>query len=339
MLLLLRMLPVLCLFLYMISCDNSSEPTSTTLRIDDVWIGDIIDTDEDGYISDANVYFNLITNTNNLDVFVELGIRETTDNPDEVFELCFRSAALTLVNNDNNLWYIPIHTIDYQIEQRNYDFLLQVYQSNNPDNLADEVSPAMDNDIYNISLEPDTTDLYKEWISYIDDDIVESGFSYYPRFPVGAYYTSLAEKFEKPLQANYFKLLEIRVNIPNVYSDSPNIGIGLMDDNDNEPNENIGSNMISGATSGWNQIEWEHDLTDYDVFYLSIAPTTDWSVGLDTNSVTRNGYGRWYSSGNPPQAFWREWDNNIAFEIYVGYSVVSGFARLNPEAKLCRRKY
>jgi hypothetical protein len=231
-----------------------------------------------------------------------------------------------------------MHDIDYQVGQRNYDFLLQVYRMSNPDKIAHEVSPIMDSDLYNISLESDSTDLYEEWISYIDDDMVESSFTYYPRFPVGAYYTGLAEKFEKPTYAGYFQLQEVRVHFPAIYADSPDIGIGLMDDNDGEPNNHLSSNTISSAVQGWNQIDWTYNLTDQETFYISLAPGLDYAVGLDTNSVSRNGFGHWYSSGNPPSSFWREWDSNIAIEIYVGYSIMSGFAKLNAGAKLCRRR-
>jgi len=53
------------------------------------------------------------------------------------------------------------------------------------------------------------------------------------------------------------------------------------------------------------------------------------AVGLDTNSVNRNGYGLWTTSGNPPSAYWRKWEKNIAIEIFVGYSMVSGLSKLN----------
>ena len=148
----------------------------------------------------------------------------------------------------------------------------------------------------------------------------------------------MAEKFEKPAYVRYFKLQEVKVHFPAIYADSPDISMGLLDDNSDEPGNYLSTNTISSAVQGWNQINWNYNLTDHETFYLSVAPSLDYAVGLDTNSVQRNGMGRWYSSGNPPNSYWRELGNNIAIEIYVGYSVASGFGKLNPEAKLCRKR-
>jgi len=78
------------------------------------------------------------------------------------------------------------------------------------------------------------------------------------------------------------------------------------------------------------------------VFYLSLAPSLNYAVSMDTNSVNRNGYGLWTTSGNPPSSYWRKWEKNIAIEIFVGYSVVNGLSKLNlpsTSRKVFRRGY
>jgi hypothetical protein len=334
---------VLVVTLWIISCENPSESVTVTTKvnIDDVWFDDFIDTDTDGYYSDANLYFNVTSNTNNVKVFINLGIRKSTDDPDELYNLCFESEDLTLNNESDNIWYVPVHNLNYQLEQANYDFLVRVYKSENSENFADEVSPSEDPDLFNIALESDTTDLYTEWITSIDDDILESHFTYYPRVPLGGSYVSLAQKFEKPVQAGYFKLLEARLHIPYIYSSPANIGLSIRDDNENEPNETLASYLLSTSSTGWNQFTWGYDLTDNDIFYISVAPSINYAVSLDTNSVERNGYGLWYSTGNPPSSYWRKWDDNIAIEVFIGYSMVNSLAKLYPKsssAKMCRRR-
>jgi hypothetical protein len=325
-----------------ISCETPSESVTTNININEVWFAELIDTDSDGYYSDANLYFNLKTNANNTKVFVNLGIRKSSDDPSDLYELCFESEDLTLNKDGDNIWYIPVRNINYHLEQNNYDFLLRVYKSENPESIADEISPSEDTDLYNIALESDSTDLNTKWITYIDDDLFESNFTYYPRVPVGASYVSLAEKFEKPAQSGYFKLLEVRIHLPYIYSGSTDIGLSIRDDNDNEPNEIIGSYLFSTSTTGWNQIKWEYDLTEHDVFYISLAPSVNYAVSLDTNSVNQNGYGLWYVASNPPSYSWKELDNNIAVEIFVGYSLVNNLSKLNQSSsstKMCRHRY
>jgi hypothetical protein len=327
------------LVICILSCDNPSESITTTVKIDDVWLDDFIDTDNDGYFSDANLYFNLKTNKSNTDVFVQLGIRQSSNDPADLYDLCFESEDLTLDSDDDNIWYIPVHTINYQLEQKNYDFLLRLYKSGNPENIADEISPSDDSDVYNVALESDTTDLYKEWLTNIDDALFESYFTYNPRVPIGASYVSLAEKFKKPAQSGYFKLLEARIHLPYIYSGSANMSLSIRDDIDDHPNEILESYLFITSNSGWNQISWEFDLTEHDVFYISTAPSVNYAVSLDTNSVVRNGYGLWRTSGNPPSSYWREMNNNLGIEIYVGYSIVNGVSKINSSAKLCRKRY
>jgi len=334
-----RIILLLVLLIWVIGCDNPSESITTTVRIDDVWIDDFVDTDNDGFYSDANLYFNIRTNTNDLDVFVQLGIRENSDNPDDLYDLCFESTDLSLDKDKDNIWFIPLRNIDYHLQQNNYDFLLHLYKSENPQSIADEITPSDDDDFDNIALESDSTDLVKQWISYIDDDIIESYFTYYPRIPTGASYVSLAEKFEKPTQAGYLKLFDVRIYVPTIYNNPTTIGMSIRSNNNDEPDEILGSYLLETETTGWNQFTWEYDLTEHNVFYITVGPSVHYAVGLDTNSVNRNGYGLWTTSANPPTSYWNEWNSNIAIEVFVGYSLINGLAKLNPAAKLCRRRY
>ena len=118
--------------------------------------------------------------------------------------------------------------------------------------------------------------------------------------------------------------------------------MSIREDSDNEPNEILSSYILSTSTAGWNQIQWEYDLTEHDVFYLSLAPSVNYAVSLDTNSVNRNGYGLWTTSGNPPSSYWQKWESNIAIEIFVGYSEVNSLSKINltsSSAKMCRRRF
>ena len=74
-----------------ISCETPSESVTTQIKINEVWFDEFIDTDNDGYYSDANLYFNLSSNTNNINVFVNLGIRISSDDPGDLYDLCFES--------------------------------------------------------------------------------------------------------------------------------------------------------------------------------------------------------------------------------------------------------
>jgi len=115
-------------------------------------------------------------------------------------------------------------------------------------------------------------------------------------------------------------LKKVRIHIPQVDNFPTQIPITIYDDENNWPNNAL--HMFTGnniSSSGWNTYDLEYDLTNHDVFYLTVPPSQIYAISIDDNSTVLNGY--WYESvsSNPPREGWVKRDLNYAIEVYLEY--------------------
>jgi hypothetical protein len=237
------------------------------------------------------------------------------------FTPCFTSIYLEVKGDtEDNVWYIPINAIDYAISEGGYDFIVQVFLKSNPDEIMDESSPSTDLDLSDLPLEPSSTDLLSSWISYIDDGTFEGYHTYYPSRPLRMYYTALAERFDKPAEITTCLLKKVRVHLAHIYTNPTTINVVLSDDQNDEPNSSLMSESFDISSTGWNVFDFDYDLTDHDIFYISVGTSINYAVSIDTNSTILNGYAHWYAMTTPPLNYWNTQERNYGIEAFIEYS-------------------
>lgn len=317
---------VICLICINHSCDKSNEQQGTpNVTIKSIWISDKVDDDDDGYSSYARLNFDLDTDFDESDVTVKLGVRDHSTNATQTYDVYFESAFFTIVGaTSEDAVYIDIGSPNDELSKGRYDFLLQVFESSDPTEVIAEASPetyaVLSDNQFERSSEEEV--LVEEWISYIDDGILESYFTYYPRYPTGSIVHSLTEKFNQPSNAVSCTIKKVRIHFPNIYTNPIQVSFTIQDDESDEPKNTLfTSDSYTLQSTGWNVFDIEYTITDYPVFYISVPTSLNYAVGVDNNSATSNGYQYYYVSSNPPQEGWRQVDYNYGIEVFVEYYV------------------
>jgi hypothetical protein len=84
----------LVLFCLAWQCKQSTQSTKTNVTIDDIWLSDYVDNDEDGYWSNADINIALSTNKSSTEIFVEYSTNEAMNKS--------KSESRILLNKSNH---------------------------------------------------------------------------------------------------------------------------------------------------------------------------------------------------------------------------------------------
>ena len=153
---------IVCIsILFQLNCKKIVEPISDEIpakvEIEDVWLSDMIDHDNDGYYSDGRLYFDLGTNKIiGVQSFVWLGYKCSDYVDSNTYHKCFVTVDLTVKKNKDNIWYILISKFSDNLPHDNYDLMLVAKLSSAPEEYEDK--EFNDEDIRNIPLEPPIED-------------------------------------------------------------------------------------------------------------------------------------------------------------------------------------
>jgi hypothetical protein len=305
----------------LLTCTQSTESGGTEVSVSDIWLDDLLDNDNDYYYCDGTFNFSLTSNKADVSVVIEIGIRPASTNPNDPYQICFESTALSIGSTKSGQWYLHLHDMDATITQGYYDFQLKVYLNSQGGEPLTTVSPTNFTEMGHVPLEPASADPVEGWVSWLDDEVFESSFTYYPRYPTGATYTTLAEQFVKPLAANELTVENIRVYIPTLYTASPWMSLSIYSDQSNQPNTVLYETNFILYTIGWNEFPISRDLSANDVFYIGVSTSINYAVGVDSSSTALHGYALRYATGNPPTYTWYQQQRNFGIEIYVSYTV------------------
>jgi hypothetical protein len=301
-----------------VSVGSEDDPTVT---IKNIWFSNYIDKDNDGYSSYARLNLDLDTNTDDFSIIVKISVRPHSNISSDPYDIYFQSAPFTINGETTgDAVYTDIGGSNAELTEGHYDFLVQVYSASDLSEIMAEVSAATHIDINAIKFENSYQDLTEMWLSYIDDGIFESLYKIPERPPLGVSYSRLTEKFERPQNAGICILKKVRVHIPVIDNIPGQIIFTIYNNEDNVPGEALYTSMsYSVSSNGWNTFDLEYDLTGYDVFYISIPPSSNYGVSIDNNSAVLNGYWYEYVTSNPPREGWVKQEQNYAIEVLLAY--------------------
>ena len=162
--LLYRWLPVFLPLIacFMLQCQKTQDPEpNPTLSIKDVWISDIQDADQDGFVSSYHLNFDLDVSNGSMNVFVWLGfqVHDDADTAQSYYPY-FESVNFTVEGTgESDAQYIEIGPSNIELPQGAYDFLLIVFDGSEEDKRLAEVSDSDDDDMLNIPIESSATDI------------------------------------------------------------------------------------------------------------------------------------------------------------------------------------
>jgi hypothetical protein len=153
-------LPLIACF--MLQCQKTQDPEpNPTLSIKDVWISDIQDADQDGFVSSYHLNFDLDVSNGSMNVFVWLGfqVHDDADTAQSYYPY-FESANFTVQGTgESDAQYIEIGPSNIELPQGAYDFLFIVFDGSEEDKRLAEVSESDDDDMMNIPIESGATDI------------------------------------------------------------------------------------------------------------------------------------------------------------------------------------
>jgi hypothetical protein len=277
-------------------CSSPTKPSSektSRLVITNVWISDAVDLDEDGYCSNLYLNFDLDVANGSKEVFIKLGYK-TTGDESQTYTLCFESVRFTVSGvTDEDAKYIELNDLESELPSGEYDFLLQVFDTAEPDQVIAEATPGAFNQLASIKLETMNEDqqLMAAWLSWNDGTFESS--RYFPppdtggRIPVGAYTTilGLATRFERPDDVSSCMIKKIRVHIQTIRT-AAQLTFSLYDEGNELPDEIIYKHGSSiNLVEGWNEIELDYDITMHPVFYVFIAASSAYDLSVDTSGI------------------------------------------------------
>ena len=309
-------------FFYQCSTKASVDPgDDPTVIITDIWFSNFIDNDNDGFSSSARLNFDLDTNVDDFSVVVKIGIRHHSDVASDLYVTYLQSKAFTISGETtSDAVSFEIGGSNSELDEGNYDILIQVYAESDLLEVIAQGSPTTYSELDNVKFEYSSQDVTGVWISYIDDGIFESSYIIPARPPLGVSYGRLTEKFEKPANAGSYVLKKVRVHVPQINNPPGQLTISIYGGDDNEPGELLHTtNTINISTTGWNTYDLEYDLTNHDVFYISVPPSQNYAISIDNNSAILNGYVYESVSSNPPREGWVKENLNYAIEVFLEY--------------------
>lgn len=313
------------LFLTSFYMSCSEKPTETedeqNVWVTSIFFSDQVDTDNDGYLSFARLNFDLDTDAQTLNVIVKVGIRVHSSVANPSYDLYFQSLPFDIHGETAaDAMYIVIGGENGELEEGNYDFLFQVFDTDDQPRVVAEASSTSHSNLTNIKFERSSQELSPKWISNIDDGIFEGSYIIPQRPPLGLSVNALAEKFEISSATAAPAIKKIRIHIPVVINPPQQITFSVYSDNDNKPfNKLFTSNSYNISNTGWNVFDLEYDLAGHPVFYISVPPGSQYAVSTDNNSESLNGYRYEYVSSNPPREGWVAENINYAIDVYIDY--------------------
>ena len=176
-----KILPILFLFLFSYcttTVDNNDDDDQINISIIDAWFDDIQDYDQDGYVSSAALYFDIESNKS-IELVVLVGIRPADPGNTTSYSEYFTSAKFEVSGMVSK--FVPIGDTYGELPAGAYDFLLQVFQADDLDQVIVEVSAANLTSLRNILFEQRQNDpafvLQLKNTVFTDITLSISGFS------------------------------------------------------------------------------------------------------------------------------------------------------------------
>jgi hypothetical protein len=321
-------------------CSSPTKPSNdktSQLIIENIWVSDAVDNDEDGYYSNLYLNFDLDVANGSKEVFVKLGYK-TTNAGTQDFVLCFESVSFTVSGvTSEDAKYIELNDLDTELANGQYDFLLQVFEKTNPDQAIAEAAPQSFTPLASIKLETQEEDQKSitTWLSWHDGSFEAS--RYFPppdtggRVPLGYYTTmlGLATRFDRPANVSSCIIKKIRLHIQTIRT-AAQLMFSLYDEENELPDAIIYEHGSSiDLVEGWNEIDLDYDVTLYDHFYVYITASSAYDLSLDTsgNLPSKVNYSYQYTYQTVPDPdlmhtySWPEFTGgNHAIDIMVEYT-------------------
>jgi hypothetical protein len=306
-------------------CSSPTEEKEVTVMISEVWFSDTVDNDNDGYNSYARLNFDVDVSEGVMTLFVKLGLRLTDPSNVAPFTLYLESTDFSITGSGpDDAVYISIGLPNEELPHGNYDFLLQVFSSANPNMVMDEVSSVSEAGLRNIALETSSEDIniLTEWLSRTDGSF-ESGACYFGASDIlsTAWY---AVSFDQPVGAQSCVVKKIRINI---FSD-PSYGKlrvwGLLQSLTVPNNLEVYSPSTSVyLNNGSNVFDVNIDATLYDPFYVGYLQTQADKPQLSVSAehpIGTFGQSRYYKNG-----IWNiVRTNEFGIDVFVEYTDSTG---------------
>ena len=134
-------------------------------------------------------------------------------------------------------------------------------------------------------------------------------------------------------------LKKVRIHLPQLYTSPTTINVRLSDDQNDEPKDNLMSDSFDISSAGWNVFDFENDLTDHEIFYISVGTSINYAVSIDTNSTILNGYAHWYAMTTPLLDYWKTQERNYGMEVFVEYSTNEAMNKSKSENRILLNKF
>ncbi|OGB61335.1 MAG: hypothetical protein A2Y94_15335 [Caldithrix sp. RBG_13_44_9] len=306
-------------------CSSPTKEKEITVMISDVWFSDAVDNDNDSYNSSARLNFDVDVSEGVITLFVKLGLRITDPSNVAPFTLYLESTDFSITGSSpDDAVYISIGIPNDELAHGNYDFLLQVFSSANPDKVMDEVSSVSDAGLRNVALETSTEDInvLTEWLSRTDGTF-EGGVCYFGASDIlsTAWY---AISFDQPAGAQTCVVKKIRINI---FSD-PSYGKlrvwGILQSLSVPANLEIYSPTTSVyLNNGSNVFDVDINATLYNPFYVGYLQTQADKPQLSVSAehpIGTFGRSRYYKNG-----IWNlVRTNEFGIDVFVEYTDSTG---------------
>jgi len=138
---------------YFPACTSSTDSSSkkVTVSFQDVWLSDEVDNDQDDYVSYVRLNFDLDVSKGSKEVFVKIGVRVTDPMDTSTFYLYMQSIPFTISGTTTeDAVYIAIGYPNDELPEGIFDFLIQVCDQANPEDILAELAPANDDDFYDV---------------------------------------------------------------------------------------------------------------------------------------------------------------------------------------------
>jgi hypothetical protein len=325
------------LFLHCTSPTKPSGDKTMQLTIKHIWLSDPVDNDEDSYCSNLYLNFDLDVTDGSKEVFIKLGYRAAGATTED-YTLCFESVSFTISGTTSeDAMYIALNNLNSELGNGEYDFLFQVFDNDNPDQVLAEAAPHTFTQLASIKLETEEEDqqIIAAWLSWNDGSFESS--RYFPppdtsgRQPIGAYTTTLglATRFERPADVSFCSIKKIRVHIQTIRS-AAQLMFSLYDGDGELPDSKIYEHGSAiDLVEGWNEIDLDFDVTLYAHFYVYIDASSAYDLSIDTSGQIQPEINYTYqytyrAVADPTLRYTYSWpeftEGNHAIDVLVEYS-------------------
>ncbi|MBN2355653.1 choice-of-anchor H family protein [candidate division KSB1 bacterium] len=259
-----------------INCSSPTKSDDIVVTIRNIWISNAVDNDTDGYQSSLRLNFDIDVSKGNITLFVKLGVRQAGLSNSTPYTVYFESAAFSITgSNSDDAVFITIGGNNQQLAHGNYDFLMQVFASSNPDRVIAEASGATYTDLKNLHLETSSEDknLLTAWLTRTDG-IFEGGLVYFG-LTDGLAKAWYAISLNQPANAVTCQIKKIRISVD---SDPGDVKLRVWGRLENAITGDSNLEIYSptntvNLNTGWNSFDVNIDVTPHSNFYVGYLQT------------------------------------------------------------------